>query len=120
MKTYSEEKGKEKFDWNKTLDALIEGVVEPSKEFKKKLADKSMSWVTCACGNQCSILPRDANGQPLDCELSELGLQFAGEIGTLRWSKAKETLEKIENRSVILIEDKLGEARAILRAAGEI
>ena len=72
MKTYTEHKGKESFDWNAflnketyTLEELINA---------KMLAN---SWITCACGNQCEIIPRNETGSPCDIILYELGLDFS-------------------------------------------
>ena len=50
-KTYSESKDKKFFDWNKFLNK--------KKYTLEQLGDArnlSESWVTCACGNQCSVL----------------------------------------------------------------
>jgi len=109
MKTYSEEKNRPAFDWNKNLDALIAGE-EMSLEKLKELDDISGSWVTCACGNQCAIIPRNkAVGYPLDKKLHELGLDFCLEICDSEWTAAKEILKKIEARSDILIKELLNE-----------
>ena len=109
MKTYAEENNTPTFDWNEKLDALIAGEVI-SPEALKELEDLSSSWVTCACGNQCAIIPRDKeDGHPLDLELWGLGVSFWGKIYPGQWGKAKEVLKKIETRSAFLIKEILNE-----------
>ena len=96
MNTYSEKRGYTKFNW---WDALN----DPSKYYHNYLASISGSWVTCACGNQCDILPRSEAGEPEDIELRNLGLRFNLLVMRYEWDKAKETLAKIEKRSSFLI-----------------
>lgn len=93
---YTEAEGKAPFDWNKALNApLITNWVE--------MHHLSGSWVTCACGNQCAIIPRDTDGEPRDGRLSELGYLFHDYINARNAPKAKETLAQIETRSAGII-----------------
>ena len=132
MKTYAEANKKEKFDWNKFLDERIAEqpktlksyhdmpdsyILDTRKRFKKeiKLAGE---WVTCACGNQCSILPRDEVGEPKDDYLSELGSDFYYEVNDLDWKAAKLTLKAIEKRSAQLIAEKLADSKKTLISLG--
>jgi hypothetical protein len=100
IKTYSEDQGKKAFDWNKALSAK-------SISGKKwdKLLKKAGDWVTCACGNQCAILPRYADGEPKDQILSLLGGidGFFGAIRNRDKENAIDLLAMIETRSEILI-----------------
>ena len=132
MKTYAETKKKEKFNWNKFLDARISEqskgitccdqmspteVKKAKQEFKKEIK-MAGEWVTCACGNQCDILERDDEGEPVDGELSELGSNFYCDIYDLDWVSAKNTLKQIEERSENLIYEKIKESKKVLTALG--
>jgi hypothetical protein len=99
MKKYTETKGERLFDWNKFLEN------PPKKGSEEHLGTCNLSedWVTCACGTQCEIIPRDVVGMPLDDKLRRLGLQFYTEIQLADWESAKDYLELIENRSSELI-----------------
>lgn len=116
QKTYAETRGKKPFDWNRFLA-------------KKKFTDDELmeadelagNWVTCACGNQCSIIPRvkghyKSAGEPKDYQLYELGLDFShavsdmaqyygGDTGGFEEARdeAIQTLAVIEKRSAVLI-----------------
>ncbi len=75
------------------------------------------SWVTCACGNQCAVLPRNENAAPQDGTLYELGKSFSSlidrlqekclqgdcEAGERYRERAQECLEHIELRSAELL-----------------
>lgn len=103
MKTYCQTKSRSKIDWNKTLDDLIAG-----KNTTRRISDiKELSnkWVTCACGNQCDVLPRWDDGSPKDTELEDLGMEFCDNIFDENWKAARTTLNKIEKRSTLLINE---------------
>lgn len=79
--TYAESQGEQPFNW---LAALKPGL---TYEQLLTLKNLSGSWPTCACGNQCNVIPRwtikdyDENdhniyGQPKDPVLSGLGYSF--------------------------------------------
>ena len=78
--TYSEEMGQPPFDWHSFLTKKRRTV----KEWRAAEV-LSHSWVTCACGNQCALLPRHKGcdqfpeGSPIDAQLFELGFH----VGTL-------------------------------------
>jgi hypothetical protein len=115
MKKYSEEQGEKVFDWNAFLN-------RDEKDYTSQELDEatqmSRFWVTCACGQQCDIIPRNIMGSPKDRVLEELGLDFTRYIERMNGTfddvdmftfaevreKAKLTLEKIEQRSAKLIE----------------
>lgn len=103
MKTYSETEGRPIFDWNKTLKELVDNNGDISNEEHDALVDRSRSWVTCACGNQCAIIPRKADGEPEDGELSELGVDFHDYVRDYDFDRALKTLEKIEKTSTEII-----------------
>ncbi|WP_216726053.1 hypothetical protein [Hymenobacter siberiensis] len=108
--THAEAHGREPFDWNKFLaethdDDEWEAAVELSGQ-----------WTTCACGNQCDIIPRmtpellDENsfimkaiGEPMDSQLSQLGIDFHKAIGRKNVHWAKQVLAEIEDRSSELL-----------------
>ena len=99
MITYAEKKGEKPFDWNK----FLENPPEWGWEEHLDACDLSCQWVTCACGNQCDIIPRYPIGSPVDEELQYMGIDFDCEIKRAKWQKAKEILAKIEKRSAELI-----------------
>jgi len=99
MKTYSETKGKEPFDWN----AFLENPPRRRSLRHRMAMDLSGQWVTCACGNLCDIIPRTPFGIPLDYHLEHLGIMFYSDIKDALWERAKNTLNLIEKRSSELI-----------------
>lgn len=112
MKTYSEEMGKEPFDWHEFLNKN-----EFTKEELEKACSLSSNWPTCAVGNQCACIPRDRYGGPIDSPLYKLGRKFDEIISEIYESydidsgyvneeyivEAKNILDKIEQRSAELI-----------------
>ena len=74
MKTYAEKKRSQHFDWNKFLSKNCSKMTAKEVEYA---ARKSSSWITCAVGNQCAIIPRySSNSEPIDRRLSKLGNYF--------------------------------------------
>lgn len=99
-KTFAETKGAASFDWNKLLDDFIAG----KDGDWDQAAILARDWITCACGNQCAIIPRfKGSGQPCDQALSDLGTSFFNHIISGHPKRAKRTLRKIEARSAQLI-----------------
>lgn len=108
--SYSEWNGQGKFNWNEFLSKEI----FTENELISAVA-LAKNWVTCACGNQCSVIPRMAGGCPEDYELTQLGYSFHNAIvgirhaiafeqsGELERQNAKEILKAIELRSKYLI-----------------
>jgi hypothetical protein len=112
---------KKKFNWFQALklmnnlDSLIENLEAKDtnhsdrlrllrSRYSSDLKQLAASWVTCACGNQCSIIPRSMSGMPSDIKLQKLGQKFFNLVETWRWSDALNTLEEIEVWSAQLIE----------------
>lgn len=116
-RTYAETTGHAPFDWNKWLDAAIADPNSITKEEHAKVCGLSFKWVTCACGNQCAIIPRyetgvepeddPGPGMPEDPVLQSLGGDFHAEITYKGWGEAKRVLQDIEARSAILIQEEL-------------
>lgn len=100
MRTFAEKNNAKPFDWNAFLNQPT--ITEEEWENQKDLA---LDWVTCACGNQCSVIPRNERGQPYDKDLTNLGGRFYDEIKVRNIDGAKETLELIEERSAVLIKE---------------
>lgn len=100
MQTYSETKGKEPFDWNEFLNREN---ISPNDDVDAYIRAKN--WTTCACGNQCSIIPRNSEGKPDDYILQQLGGDngFYGAVKSKNWDEAKNFLALIEIRSAYLI-----------------
>lgn len=99
--TYAEKQGEPPFDWNTFLDRAIAG--EISFDEHNEAINLARHWVSCACGNQCDIIPRDRYGNPLDTWLSILGARFSYRVSRSYFKEAKQTLSNIEARSAELI-----------------
>lgn len=95
---YALTQGEEVFDWNEFL-------TRPRRDMTTwmQASMQARKWVTCACGNQCAIIPRDDIGSPYDDELQTLGVRFTGLIGRWRRKDAWNVLQQIERRSAQLI-----------------
>lgn len=95
METYTEKMGNNPFNWFDKLN---------SKKINwDELKHKANSWVTCACGNLCDVIPRDEMGVPDDFELVSLGIDFSYEVERQDSVSALNVLNKIEKRSAELI-----------------
>jgi len=102
-KSYAELRGVA-FDWNAALDALIKDPDSITPNYMTKLRRLAQEWPTCACGNQCDVIPREKrDGAPKDGELLELGQAFYHHIREANWLEAKDVLWHIEKRSEELI-----------------
>ena len=110
MKTYSETRGKKPFNWHEYLN-------KPLISFDEWLDAKHRagSWVTCAVGNACAIIPRLSEGEPVNDELRRLGERFMNEIDNKYHLSAKTTLEKIEIKSKELIQIEVEDAKRIIK-----
>lgn len=121
--TYAEKEGKAPFDWNAFLAKPIDEYKASELYEAKNLAG---DWVTCACGNQCDIIPRHSgkdgytSGVPIDKELQSLGQEFYEKISAIYYAtynltakviqvQAVVTLHKIEKRSSELIAEILNQ-----------
>lgn len=63
----------------------------------------AVEWVTCACGEQDSRIPRGSSGCPEDGELRFWGIAFAWNVRQGNFSRALDVLNKIEARSQQLL-----------------
>ena len=96
--TYTEEQGFNPFDWNEFLSK------ERTEDEWGAAEDLAANWVTCAVGNQCSVIKRSASsGAPEDHILLFLGKDFYRYIEEKRQKDAIITLRTIERRSAYLI-----------------
>lgn len=104
MKKYIETKGIKPFNWFKALTA--DKISDKKWEQYESLAG---DWVTCACGNQCDIIPRNIEGTPSDNILRKLGGVdgFYGAVSEKDKESALHFLEAIEHRSRYLIKKEL-------------
>lgn len=98
-RTYAETQGKPPFNWK----AFLSNPPALWSTEHGAAARLSESWVTCACGNQCDIIPRNDGNAPEDAELYALGMQFTGAVAGGFWFEARTTLAAIERRSAELI-----------------
>lgn len=95
---YIEEHNQEPFDWNVFL--AQDNIAEDAWKDAYELAS---DWVTCACGNQCAVLPRNNYGEPRDLVLLRLGNDFYHAIDSRLVEEARRTLLLIERRSTYLL-----------------
>lgn len=95
---YSVANGKDFFDWN----AFLAQKYIPEEQWK--VAEQlARDWVTCACGNQCAVLPRNEYGCPDDGDLVRLGMRFTRVIVGRQKNDAKQVLAQIEARTAYLL-----------------
>jgi hypothetical protein len=114
MKTFAQVRKKKTTNWNIALDTPVKDI-----DTWQKLSQLSGDWVTCACGNQCAIIPRGAKGMPENQTLRILGNDFYNAVRDTYFSaffgrhvitfesnvkRAKKVLETIELVSAELIE----------------
>lgn len=96
MKTYSESRSVPAFNWHHALE-------HPEEYSRGELCEKASAWVTCACGNQCDIIPRFKDGEPRDKELRDSGRLFFAFVFYGSFDLAKSILAQIEARAAVLI-----------------
>ena len=120
MRTYAKKCGLPEFDWNEFLDRAIKEKIPVYADaitlhpLYRIASAQASSWVTCACGNQCSVIPRrNTEGAPKDKKLLVLGIRFSHSINDGSWQDAKCILKEIEERSAQLIKEQ-GVIRRIL------
>ncbi len=100
LKSYTSTQGKVTFDWNEFLNR------KEISEYSWYLAkNRSQNWITCACGTQCNIIPRDVFGTPKDITLQRYGFSFNIAIRKKSKREAKKVLKLIEKRSSELIKE---------------
>lgn len=113
MMNYQKSKTGTSTNWWKTLEELymlqLAEIINKNDDYMtnkkwENAVDKAGDWVTCACGNQCSIIPRIGNA-PIDGKLYTLGLEFPSAIADGDFLGAMEILHKIEERSCELIQE---------------
>lgn len=95
LPSYAETQG-QAFDWWYALE-------NPGCYSRVELCKRAFGWVTCACGNQCALIPRWPNGAPRDKLLQGLGQSFHAAVWKEHWVWAKLCLFQIESRSAELI-----------------
>lgn len=98
LPTYAEAQGLQPFNWH----AFLAKTAHHEDEWHLAV-NLAGGWVSCACGTQCSALPRYPNGVPEDETLMYLGEDFAQDIRDKDWASARVTLQRIEERSALLL-----------------
>lgn len=102
MLTYTETKGHQPFNWWTALRRAQEGLSTTAD--RDNMLQRASQWTLCACGNQCSAIPRIENsGAPEDVRLSTLGMDFYSQVRNARWQAAMFTLTQIELRSAQIL-----------------
>lgn len=115
-KTYVESQNQPAFDWNKALANPPDQYTDEHQDLKLQADD----WVTCACGNQCAIIPRYSAGGPRDDTLRHLGLKFSDNIYDADWPAAKQTLSLIESRATLLISAELSKLSTLAKQPNSV
>lgn len=101
-------------DWTKALSIPYE---ELDSQKMNDLRVAASSWKICACGNLCYLLPREQDGEPIDSELFDLGVDFEIQVDEMNFvfkygsksdfeierNKAIETHSKIEKRATEIL-----------------
>lgn len=115
-KTYSEQKSAPIIDWNRIISDLKSGKIQKrtvtghrTEEFTLIMTN-ARSWVTCACGNQCAIIPRTPAGRPLDPWLAAAGNYFPEAIEdgeSDNYLLAERALKSIEQYSERVIREEI-------------
>lgn len=127
MKTYAETRGAAPFNWTQWLtqqEELIKSGQPLSDPEWEGAKTRAKSWVTCACGNQCAVIPRNSEGKPYDTVLTEIGGDsgFFSAIQDHNPTAALHFLSLIEQHSVYLIDLEVAAAdarrREVLELAG--
>ena len=101
-KTYCKKEKGYCIDWNQVLSIPENKITDDMWEQMRR---NSQDWVTCACGNQCSIIPRDEFGAPLDFTLRYHGKDFYTSINQRNIEEAKIHLKRIEEISSKIIQE---------------
>lgn len=65
----------------------------------QRLIELSMSFCTCAVGEQEGIVKHMGSSAPVDDRLFNLGLDFCQAISDANWFEAEQLLDKIETRA---------------------
>jgi hypothetical protein len=99
MVSYTETRNQEPFDWNTYLDNYS----QHTEAEQDAAAELAADWVTCACGTQCSLLPRAENGAPDDNLLRSNGRRFYEAFRDGDLDLARVMLASIERRSTELL-----------------
>lgn len=121
-KTYAEVRIRETTNWPEVLQMKVP--FRYNHDFNEKLCRLKIlagDWPTCACGNQCSVIPRNEIGEPKDELLFDLGMRFYNHIADAYYDcedgyykrlsiidnleRAKDVFDEIEARSFELIVD---------------
>ena len=96
------------FDWFEALNYKCKNPADD--ELDEELFRRADRWESCACGNMCAVIPRRADGEPVDYELKKLGFDFTKHVETAvelaskdDWAKALKVFVEIENRSFQLL-----------------
>ena len=69
------------------------------------LDELARGWPTCACGQLCKRLNKDANGGPADDKLESLGINFQIAVENGDWERAIRIFHLIEQRTTELLKE---------------
>lgn len=89
------------FDWKLVLSSAI--INKPTQQEWLTIKKTANSWETGAIGIQSKLIPRYNQGQPIDKQLIYLERKFYAAICFKQYINAKTTLNQIEDRCKIII-----------------
>lgn len=95
-------KRKRPFNWLTTLNRLVKNPKISEKRLSR-LRNRAARWPTCACGQLCKKLPRNAIGSPVDFSTKDMGINFFFFVNDRQWPKALSTFHAIERRTAELL-----------------
>lgn len=104
-KSYAAATGNITTDWPRVIERLD----TMSEEELTKYFDLAMNWPTCACGNQCAIIPRDRAGAPVDNSLVTDGSRFPWALDARDKVRARFYWQAIEARAAIVVAETLAQ-----------
>ena len=74
------------FNWEEALEQKY-----ITEQEWKEMDEMASGWITCASGQQCCAIPREANGKPKDARLANLAGEF-GFAGAIQDRDARQAL----------------------------
>lgn len=94
--------------WTRVIERAKQRKREGLQPFTKGQISKSATWVTCACGKQDPLIPRQPKDAmfgpvPIDQELRVAGSDFSVAVGRGDTSWAETILARIERRSAQIL-----------------
>lgn len=96
MILYSESRGRQSVNWNERLNAIVD-TSKPNVDHLEinRWKNEAGSWVTCAVGNACDVIPRKGDGEPVDNRLRKLGIDFYQKMTRVYFASSEGVYERV-------------------------